>query len=75
MTYERSMEIRRAQIEEARRSLGIVQAALAAPPVDNSRDTLRQSRAERARNKPGRFWARSSAGVYMNQQRRRNNGY
>jgi hypothetical protein len=25
--------------------------------------------------KPGRFWARSSAGVFMNQQRRKNNGY
>lgn len=44
------------------------------PPVEIS-DNRKQSKAERAKNKPGRFWARSSAGVYMNAHRRRMNGY
>jgi hypothetical protein len=32
---------------------------------------------QRKRNpiKPGRFWARSSSGVFLNKQRRKNNGY
>lgn len=51
---------------ERARISAIVAASLAVPLVDNSNDTLRQSRAERKKNKPGKFWARSSAGVYLN---------
>lgn len=75
MNYEESRRIMLEQREEGRRMAGIVSAALAIPPVDNSNDTRRQSSAERAKNKPGRFWARSSSGVYMNKHQRQMNGY
>lgn len=72
MTYEDSRQMRLDQIEEGRRMAAITHESLNAPPIvpDNSR----QSSQERAKNKPGRFWARSSGGVYMNQHRRRMNG-
>lgn len=75
MTYEESKRVMLDQREEGRRIAAITGEALATPPADNSKDTTRQSKAERAKNKPGTQWARSTAGVYMNQHRRRMNGY
>lgn len=51
------------EIENDRRLLGL---GIWNPPVDNSEDTARLSKKERSKNKPGKFWARSSAGVYLN---------
>lgn len=74
MNYEESKRLMLDQREEARRRGEIVAASMAVQPV-NSTDGVRQSAAERKKNKPGRFWARSSAGVYMNAHRRKMNGY
>lgn len=73
MTYEESKRVMLEQREEGRRIAAIMGDL--PPMVDNSNDPPSQSKAERAKNKPGRFWARSSAGVYMNNHRRKMNGY
>lgn len=75
VTPEEYQERRAAERAEAARRLAIVSASVDAM---NAREAeaakhppLRErklSKAERAKNKPGRFWARSSAGVMLNQR-------
>jgi hypothetical protein len=71
MNYEDSKRIMLEQREEGKRRVAIAGEAIATPPVDNSNDPP----GRRNPIRPGRFWARSTAGVYMNGHRRRMNGY